>query len=64
MIEIKSIYKSYDSRVILKDINFSFAKGDICVLLGQNGAGKSTLLKIICSLIKASTMSDKKFIQF
>ena len=50
-LELKDIKKSFgegDSRTeVLKGINFSVEKGNICVLLGPSGSGKSTLLNII-----------------
>lgn len=53
-LEIHEIRKSYgigESRTeiteILKGIDISIEKGEICVLLGPSGSGKSTLLNII-----------------
>lgn len=50
-LEIHDLKKSYgeeSNRVdVLKGINFSVEKGEICVLLGPSGSGKSTLLNII-----------------
>ncbi len=49
--EIHNLKKSYgdgESRTeVLRGIDFSVAKGEICVLLGPSGSGKSTLLNII-----------------
>ena len=50
-LEIKNIRKSFgqgESRVeVLKGIDLSAEKGELCVLLGPSGSGKSTLLNII-----------------
>jgi len=50
-VEISNIKKSFgngDSRVeVLKGIDLSIEKGQMCVLLGPSGSGKSTLLNII-----------------
>lgn len=50
-LEINNLMKSFgsgDNRTeVLKEINFSIKKGEICVLLGPSGSGKSTLLNII-----------------
>ncbi len=50
-LEVKGIQKSFgngENRTeVLKGINFSLEKGEICVLLGPSGSGKSTLLNII-----------------
>ena len=50
-LEIHNLKKSYgdgESRTeVLRGIDFSVAKGEICVVLGPSGSGKSTLLNII-----------------
>jgi ABC-2 type transport system ATP-binding protein len=44
---LKNIKKSFDSKQVLKDINFTFEKGKIYGLLGRNGAGKTTLFNCL-----------------
>lgn len=50
-LNISNIKKSFGSgenrSEVLKGIDFSVEKGEICVLLGPSGSGKSTLLNII-----------------
>jgi ATPase subunit of ABC transporter with duplicated ATPase domains len=46
-ISLKSITKSYGSRVLFENVNASFLPGKRYGLTGPNGAGKSTLMKII-----------------
>ena len=50
-LEIKNLKKSFGTQSnrteVLKGIDFSVEKGEICVLLGPSGSGKSTLLNII-----------------
>lgn len=53
MIEVKSLYKSYDSLTVLKDINITINKSEIVSIVGASGAGKTTLLQIIGTLDKA-----------
>lgn len=40
----------YDSRVIVKNLNFSVNEGDYLCIVGENGSGKSTLMKTILGL--------------
>lgn len=49
MVQVESIWKSYDASPVLKDVSFSISKGEIVGLLGPNGAGKTTLLKVLSS---------------
>ncbi len=58
-LEIHDLKKSYgedSNRVdVLKGINFSVDRGEICVLLGPSGSGKSTLLNIIGGIDSADS---------
>ena len=54
LLEVKSLSKSYDKKVVLKDINLNITSGKIIGLLGKNGAGKSTLIKLINDLLTPS----------
>lgn len=47
----------YDSKVILKNLNFEVNKGDYLCIVGENGSGKTTLIKSILGLIP--TISGK-----
>lgn len=51
MIQLKEIYKYYDSKFqrtfVLKDINLTVEQGEFVSVMGPSGAGKSTLLNII-----------------
>ena len=51
LLEIKNLTKSYDDKVVLKNINLTITNGIIVGLLGKNGAGKSTLIKLINDLL-------------
>ncbi len=48
-----SLGKSYDKRVILRDISLSVKRGEVIGLLGPNGAGKTTCFYSIMGLAAA-----------
>lgn len=58
-LEIRDLKKSFGSgenrTEVLRGINFSVEKGEICVLLGPSGSGKSTLLNIIGGIDKSDS---------
>lgn len=51
MIKINDVSKAYPTRqgnvAVLRNIQFSVAKGEKVAILGRNGAGKSTLVRLI-----------------
>jgi phospholipid/cholesterol/gamma-HCH transport system ATP-binding protein len=50
LIQVKDATVGYGETIILKDISFEVAEGEIFVLLGASGCGKSTLLKHMIGL--------------
>ena len=55
MIEIKSISKSFSDKQVLENINMTFEKGKVNMIIGASGTGKSVLLKCIVGLFKPDT---------
>ncbi len=51
-LQVVSIAKSYDRRVVLSDVSLSVAPGEVLGLLGPNGAGKTTCFYSIMGLVK------------
>lgn len=47
VIEIKHLAKSFGKLEVLKDINFTVAKGEVVSVIGSSGSGKSTMLRCI-----------------
>jgi len=50
--KMENVFISVDSKVILKDINVEFKKGNNYALVGQSGSGKSTLLNTLTFLYR------------
>ncbi|MBD3796381.1 MAG: ABC transporter ATP-binding protein [Campylobacterales bacterium] len=55
MIRLIDIYKSYDDKVALQNINLSFKEGELIVLKGVSGSGKTTILSLISALLKPNS---------
>ena len=54
-LDMENICIAFNGVQVLKNINFSLDKGEVCGLVGKNGAGKSTLLKIIQGPYRANS---------
>ena len=52
MIEVNSLYKSFEEQDVLKGINAVFKNGKTNLIIGKSGAGKTVLLKCIVGLIE------------
>ncbi len=59
LLTVNGLYKSYDKKKVLKDINFDISSGKIVGLLGKNGMGKTTLIKLINDLLTKDEGSIK-----
>jgi len=52
MLEIKNLICGYDSKFLLKNINFRIDAGEFVGIIGPNGSGKTTLLRAITRVLK------------
>jgi len=52
MIEIRHLYKSFEDKDVLKDINATFEDGKTNLIIGQSGSGKTVLMKNIVGLFE------------
>ena len=51
MIEVKHLYKSFEDKEVLKDINTTFEDGKTNLIIGQSGSGKTVLMKNLVGLL-------------
>ena len=47
VIDAEQVHKSYDDRVVIRDLTLRVQRGDRIGVVGPNGAGKTTLLKLL-----------------
>lgn len=52
MIEIKSIWKSFNGNQVLRDLSLKISKGETIAIVGSSGCGKTVLLKHILGLLE------------
>jgi len=55
MIEVKNLYKSFDGREVLKDINILFEAGKTNLIIGRSGSGKTVLVKNLVGLMRPTS---------
>jgi lipopolysaccharide export system ATP-binding protein len=51
-LSVVSIAKSYDRKVVLKDVSLAVDRGEVVGLLGPNGAGKTTCFYSVMGLVR------------
>lgn len=59
VLEVDSVQKYFEHKLVVSDVYLKCETGDIIGLLGRNGSGKSTLLKILFGIVPA----DYKFVR-
>ncbi len=51
MIEVTNLWKSFDGKEVLRDINITFEAGKTNLIIGQSGSGKTVLMKCLVGLL-------------
>ncbi|EEL51534.1 ABC transporter, ATP-binding protein [Bacillus cereus Rock3-44] len=64
MLKTENLWKRYDLKAVIRDLDVTITEGKIVGLVGDNGSGKTTLLKMIAGLQHPSegtiTIAGKK----
>ena len=55
MIEVKHLYKSFEDKDVLIDINAVFENGKTNLIIGQSGSGKTVLMKNLVGLLEPTS---------
>jgi len=55
MIEVRNLYKSFEDKEVLHDINVVFEKGKTNLIIGQSGSGKTVLMKNLVGLLEPTS---------
>ena len=55
MIEVKNLYKSFEDKEVLHDINTVFEDGKTNLIIGQSGSGKTVLTKNLVGLLEPTS---------
>ncbi len=52
MLNVNSLSKSFDKgkNLVLQEVTFTVAQGDVCAIVGESGSGKTTLIRLIAGL--------------
>lgn len=56
-IEVRNLTMAFGDTVLMEDLDFEIARGDIFVIMGASGCGKSTLLRHMMGLLKPDSGS-------
>jgi ABC-2 type transport system ATP-binding protein len=52
-LNIKGLFKHFEGKYAVDNLDLDIAVGEFHALLGPNGAGKTTTLRIVAGLLKA-----------
>lgn len=52
VIDVKGLFKSFDGKAVVNNVDLMVKKGEVFGFLGPNGSGKTTTIRMICGLLK------------
>ncbi|WP_149084487.1 MULTISPECIES: ATP-binding cassette domain-containing protein [Microbacterium] len=52
-IDVRGLRKAFGARVVVENLEFTVARGEVFALLGPNGAGKTTTINVLTTLTAA-----------
>ena len=55
MEEFKKVYRAYDDRVVIKQLNLKVREQQVLAVIGPNGSGKTTLLRMMAFIDKPTS---------
>ena len=55
MIEVRNLVKEFDGTMVLKNIDATFQKGVVNIIIGKSGSGKTVMLKCLVGLIQPTS---------
>lgn len=53
VVKVRNLQKSFNEKLVLKDVSFDLYEGENLVVLGRSGTGKSVTIKCLVGLIRA-----------
>ena len=51
VIDVEGLTKSFDGRVVVRNLSMKVRRGTIYGFLGPNGSGKTTTIRMLCGLL-------------
>ena len=55
LIRVRSVSKSFGTKLALREVSLAVPPGQVCGLLGPNGAGKTTLFRLMMGILKPTS---------
>ena len=60
-VEASHLHKSFGGRMVVRDVSFALARGEVFGLVGPNGAGKTTTIRMLMDIIRPDSGQIRLF---